>query len=117
MTRPIICPEHAAPAGSCVFRAIRHGYLLTGGVAGVVVAGLALAFFTFFFFETLEAFAGAEASLPAGAGVVVAGAVWAKDIAASARVIEKTVMVFIVFVSFSFEALCSYCLCLLRRGA
>jgi hypothetical protein len=80
--------------------------LLTAGAAGVAV--VALAFFAFFLFETFEAFTGAEASLLAvGAVAAVAGAVWANDIAASARVMVKAEMIFMVFISFFRGALFS----------
>jgi fumarate reductase subunit D len=56
-------------------------------------------FLAAFFFECFFTPVVAVAlSLAAGAGVVVAGAVCANEIAASASVIEKAVMVFIVIV-------------------
>jgi hypothetical protein len=85
---------------ACAAGAFACAYLLTAGA--VEATAFEAVFFAAFFFECFftPVVEVAVASFEAGAGAVVEGAVWAKDIAASARVIEKAVMVFIIVVRF-----------------
>ena len=80
---------------------------MPAGAVGAT-AGAEVDFFTAaFFFECfLTPVVEVAVSFEAGAGVVVAGAVCAKEIAANARVMVRAVMVFMVFVRVSLNFLC-----------